>query len=269
MFHQPKTLALALTLALSAVSAPALRAQDAATDKYEKAFELKGIDKIRVQNVNGTIRIATWDKDYVRVSAVKKARGARAAEALRNTEIRVSKKGSLLDIETILPRSDGSWGFFSWGKRVSADVSYELLSPASVSVDAETVNGRISTEGRKGHVAVSTVNGSVKVESQAGGLKVNTVNGSVDVAFSGAFHRSDVETVNGSVTVSAAGDSSIRYQLQTVNGRIESEFPDLTVEGKWGPKTAHGSVNGGKEELNVETVNGEVRLVVTNTRETR
>jgi hypothetical protein len=116
MFHKPQPLAFALALGLSAVSAPALRAQVAETDKYEKAFELKGIDKIRVQNVNGTIRIATWDKDYVRVSAVKKARGARAAEALRNTEIRVSKKGSLLDIETILPRSEGSWGFFSWGK---------------------------------------------------------------------------------------------------------------------------------------------------------
>jgi len=63
--------------------------------------------------------------------------------------------------------------------------------------------------------------------------------------------------------VTAARESSIRYNLQTVNGRIRSEFAELTVEGKWGPKEARGEVNGGRETLSVETVNGEVRLQVT------
>src|SRR5216683_48906 len=52
-----------------------------------------------------------------------------------------------------------------------------------------------------------------------------------------------VETVNGSVEVAFDRNSSVRYQLETVNGRIEGDI-DLVVEGKHGPKEARGSYNG-------------------------
>ena len=71
---------------------------------------------------------------------------------------------------------------------------------------------------------------------------MNTVNGSVEVAFAGPLRPAELETVNGSVTVTCARDSSFRYDLQTVNGRIRSEFAELSVEGKWGPKEARGDV---------------------------
>jgi len=70
------------------------------------------------------------------------------------------------------------------------------------------------------------------------------------------------------VTITCAKDSSIRCALQTTNGRIQSEFP-VTIEGKWGPKEARGSINGGKESLAVETVNGDVRLFVADSSATR
>jgi hypothetical protein len=235
---------------------------DPSQERFEKAFELEGIDKVRVQNVNGPVRLSTWDKTYLRVTAVKKARGSRKADTLRETEIRVSKHGSQIDIETILPKRGRLFGVFEFGGERGAEVSYELLLPPAVAVDVETVNGRISAEKRSGAVSASTVNGSVRVESQSGPLHVNTVNGSVEVAFSGQIRPANLETVNGSVTVSCAKDSSIRYDLQTVNGRIESEFANLDVKGKWGPKEARGEINGGRERLAVETVNGEVRLQV-------
>ena len=105
------------------------------------------------------------------------------------------------------------------------------------------------------------MNGSVRVEAHDAPIHVNTVNGSVEVAFSGALQAADLETVNGSVTVACSRDSSFRFDLQTVNGKIRSDFPDVTVEGKWGPKEARGTVAGGKGRLAVETVNGEVRIV--------
>lgn len=110
-------------------------------------------------------------------------------------------------------------------------------------------------------MTLNTVNGSVRVEEQGGPLHVNTVNGSVEVVFSGPLQTADLETVNGSVTVTCARDSSFRFDLQTVNGKIRSDFPDVTVEGKWGPKEARGEIAGGRERLTVETVNGEVRVL--------
>ncbi|HMM33561.1 MAG TPA: hypothetical protein PKA62_02330, partial [Thermoanaerobaculia bacterium] len=101
----------------------------------------------------------------------------------------------------------------------------------------------------------------VGVEEQGGPLHVNRVSGWFEVVSSGPLQTADLETVNGSVTVTCARDSSFRFDLQTVNGKIRSDFPDVTVEGKWGPKEARGEIAGGRERLTVETVNGEVRVL--------
>ncbi len=246
-----------LAAALSGVA----QAGQALEERFEKSYAGTGIDRLRLQNVNGAVRVGTWDKAEIRVSAVKRAKGSGAEEALAQTQIRVTKQGSTLDVETILPKPTRSWGIFNWGNRAGAEVTYELLLPAGLAVDVETVNGRVSAEGRVAPLTLNTVNGSVRVEAHAAPVNVNTVNGSVEVAFSGPLQTADLETVNGSVTVSCARDSSFRFDLQTVNGKIRSDFPEVLVEGKWGPKEARGTISEGKGRLAVETVNGEVRIV--------
>jgi hypothetical protein len=254
--------AAALSLLALALAGPA-QAGQVREERFEKTYDGAGIDRLRLQNVNGPVRVGTWEKPHLRVTAVKKAKGSRAETVLAETVIRVTKQGSTIDVETILPRPARSWGLFSWGGRSGAVVAYELLLPASLVVDVETVNGRVAAEGRLGALTLNTVNGSVRVEAQGGPLRVNTVNGSVEVAFDGPLQATALETVNGSVTVSCPADSSFRFDLQTVNGRIRSDFPEVTVEGKWGPKEARGTVADGKVRLAVETVNGEVRIVAT------
>jgi hypothetical protein len=250
---------LALGVAL-AVAAP-VQGGEPVTERFEKSYELKGIHRVRLQNVNGPVRVSAWDKDIFRLEAVKKARGSRAEKDLQGTEIRVLQRGDTIDVETILPKRGRWFGFFQFGDPHGAEVSYDLKLPAAVVVEVETVNGKIVAEKRTGSLSLNTVNGSVRVETHDAPLRVNTVNGSVDVAFVDGLRQADLETVNGSVAVACSRQSSIRYQLQTVNGRIRSDFEGLTVEGKWGPREARGTLNGGKERLSVETVNGEIRLV--------
>ena len=250
----------ALSLVAVALSG-VVQAGEVREEKFEKTYDGTGIDRLRLQNVNGSVRVGTWDKASIRVSAVKRAKGSRAEEALAETEIRVTKQGSVLDVETILPKPDRTWGIFNWGNRVGAEVAYELQLPATLAVDIETVNGRVSAERRLAPLTLNTVNGSVRVDAHDGPLQVNTVNGSVDVTFAGLLQGADLETVNGSVTVACSRDSSFRFDLQTVNGKIRSDFPDVMVEGKWGPKEARGTIADGKNRLTVETVNGEVRIV--------
>jgi len=246
---------------LALVAPAAAEAGQAREERFEKTYDGTGIERLRLQNVNGPVRVGTWEKPHIRVSAVKRAKGSRAEEALEETRIRVTKQGSAIDVETILPKQTRSWGIFNWGGRTGAEVSYDLLLPAGLVVDVETVNGRVSAERRAAPLTLNTVNGSVRVEAQGAALHVNTVNGSVEVDFAGPLESAELETVNGSVTVACSRDSSFRFDLQTVNGKIRSDFPDVTVEGKWGPKEARGTVAGGKGRLAVETVNGEVRIV--------
>lgn len=264
--RKPTSLAATLSVAIAALSAlglagPVARADEPLQERFEKVVDVAGLARVRVQNVNGPVRVTSWDKSSVRVIAVKKARGSRAAEALKETEIRIVRTGTSLDVETIQPKQVRFLGLFSFGDLRKAEVSYEVQLPGTVAVEVETVNGRVSAEGRMGSLTLNTVNGSVKVEAQTGPVHANAVNGSVEVTFAGPLRTSDLETVNGSVSVTCARDSSIRYELQTVNGRIRSDFAEVTVEGKWGPKEARGSINNGRERLAAETVNGEVRLL--------
>lgn len=257
---RPALVAGAMT-ALILSAAPAALASDATEERFEKSYNLAGIQKVRVQNVNGAVHVETWDKPQLSLVAVKRAKGSSPAETLKETEIRVKTTGSTLEIETVLPKTRG-WGLFSWWGTRMAEVSYELKLPAAMAVQIETVNGRILAERRLGPLVLNTVNGTIRVVAQEGPVRANTVNGSVEVAFTGPVRKAELETVNGSVTVTGSRESSIRYNLQTVNGRIRSEFAELSVEGKWGPKEARGEFNGGKEALSVETINGEVRLQV-------
>ncbi|MEO6324332.1 MAG: DUF4097 family beta strand repeat-containing protein [Thermoanaerobaculia bacterium] len=254
---------LSLALLAGAAHPAALRAADATESRFEKAYELTGVTKLRVQNVNGPVHLESWDRNYLRVVAVKKVKGGRSEQTLRDTEIRVTKDGPTITVETVLPkRGRGLEWLFSHGDH-GAEVSYDLLMPAALAADIETVNGRVTAERHTGALNLNTVNGTVHVENHDGPVKVNTVNGSVEVLFAGALRPAELETVNGSVIVGCTKDSSIRYELQTVNGRIQSDFANLTVEGKWGPKEARGSLNGGRDRLAIETVNGEVRLRLT------
>ena len=258
----PRLLAPFAALSLLAVALPGpARAGERIEEKFEKTYDGTGIERLRIQNVNGSVRVGTWEKAHIRVSAVKRAKGSRAEEALAQTEIRVTKQGTTLDVETILPKKSRSHWFFAWNDPPGAEVSYDVVLPAGLEVDAETVNGRVSAEKRLAPLTLNTVNGSVRVEDHGAEIHVNTVNGSVEVVFAGPLQSSDLETVNGSVTVSCAPDSAFRFDLQTVNGKIRSDFPEVTVEGKWGPKEARGVVAGGTARLAVETVNGEVRIV--------
>src|ERR1019366_4414178 len=258
--QQSRQRALAI-LSVALFAASGLKAEDATQERFEKKYELAGVRKVRVQNVNGSIQIETGG-DHLHVVAVKKVKSASDSDLLKETEIRVTKSGSIIDVETILPKRGRffRWAFF--GGTGSADVAYQITVPAALALEAETVNGRVTAANRTGDLVLSTVNGGVRVDGHDGPLKVNTVNGSVEVSLAGPMRQASLETVNGSITATCARESSIRCTLQTTNGRIQSQFPEVTVEGKWGPKEARGAINGGRENLTVETVNGDVRLYV-------
>lgn len=225
---------------------------------FEKAYSMEGVSRVSVENVNGKIEAYAWDRPYLRVRAIKTARGGRAEETLRLTEIRVRKAGDEIQLETVNPRRRRLFGFLDFGWR-NAHVDYELHLPALAQARLETCNGKVIATGFGSSIACDAVNGSIELTDVFGPVRASTVNGSVRIVFRGPLKDSRVETVNGSVDVAFARASSIRYDLETVNGRIEGDFA-LAVEGKYGPKEARGTYNGGAESLRCETVNGSIRL---------
>jgi len=249
-----KSLAALLLLTLAAP----LSAGGPEQEVFEKAYSMEGVTKISVENVNGEIEASAWDKPYFKLRAVKKAEGSRAQETLRLTEIRVTKVGEEIRVETVNPKRRRLFGFLDFGGS-GAHVNYTLQIPAKADIRFETCNGKITAAGFAGSFSGDAVNGSIELTGLQGPSSANTVNGSVRLAYNGPLKKTRVETVNGSIDVAFAKTSSVRYDLATVNGHIEGDF-DMPVEGKLGPKEARGSYNGGTEPLHCETVNGTIRL---------
>jgi len=218
---------------------------------------MEGVTRVSVENVNGMIDAQAWDKPYLRVRAVKNGSG-HSAETLRDTEIRVRRVGDQIKIETINPHRRALFGFLNLGSQ-SVRVDYELHIPAAAATHLETCNGKVEAAGLTGDFSSDAVNGSIELRDVVGPVKATTVNGSVRVAFKGPVKKSHLETVNGGIEVQFDKGASVRYDLETINGHIEADF-DLNVEGKYGPKEAKGSYNGGAEPLHCETVNGSIRL---------
>ncbi|MEP6993381.1 MAG: hypothetical protein ABI968_02580 [Acidobacteriota bacterium] len=245
-----------VALMLALLAAPLMAGSQ--EEVFDKAYSMEGIVKISVENVNGHIEASAWDRPYFKVHALKRAEGGRAEETLRLTEIRVLKVGDTIRVETVNPKRRRLFGFLDFGGS-GAHVDYELRIPARTEVHFETCNGRLTATGFTGSLTGDAVNGSIELANIGGPTSASTVNGSVRLAFRGPFKKSRIETVNGSIDVAFEKASSVRYDLETVNGRIEGDF-DLTVEGKFGPKEARGVYNGGTETLHCETVNGTIRL---------
>jgi hypothetical protein len=109
-------------LAVALLAAAGARAEDATQERFEKTYELQGVRKVRLQNVNGAVNIESGG-EHLRVVAVKTVRRASDADLLKETEIRVTKTGASIEIETILPKRGSFFPAFLFGRAGSADVS--------------------------------------------------------------------------------------------------------------------------------------------------
>jgi hypothetical protein len=147
------------------------------------------------------------------------------------------------------------------------NVEFELRIPNDVNFEGRTVNGRIEAD-VAGRAAVSTVNGGIEVT--AGTLtEATTVNGSIRAEVrSGASSADDIKlsTVNGSVHLNLPEGVNADVSAKTVNGGITSEFPEIEVRKKWGPRSAEGRLGHGGRELALNTVNGGIRITKGNER---
>lgn len=141
------------------------------------------------------------------------------------------------------------------------NVQFEVRVPRDVAFEGRTVNGgiRANVDGR---ASVATVNGSIEVE--AGSLtEASTVNGSIR-----ATVRTDVSspddiklaTVNGSVRLNLPEGVNVDVTAKTVNGGIHSEFDQIAVRQKWGPRSAEGRLGNGGRDLALTTVNGGITI---------
>jgi hypothetical protein len=139
-------------------------------------------------------------------------------------------------------------------------VDFEVRLPANLDFIGRTVNGEILAHDLGGDVTANTVNGDIEVSTE-GFARAETVNGDIDVVMGAPDFAQGAEfsTVNGSITLDVADGVDADVRASWLNGGFESELP-FTLDGRIGKRSARGMLGDGGPELELETVNGSIRI---------
>lgn len=242
-----------------------------ATESMEKTLPLAANGSFRLENVNGSITLTSWDRAEVYVKAVKKSRGLtqeKAKEALAKTEVVIKGTEGEVSVETVHPKNKG---VIFGGAPVS--VEYDIRVPKGARASLTTVNGAVSADADGSDLTCQSVNGTLTVKA-AGVLHAESVNGRVDFRAATVEHvettngsvegvldgpqtgAGRVETVNGSVRLGIGPGASMTVVAENTNGSIDCTFPGFQVE----KHRVTGTVGAGGPSMEVTTVNGSITL---------
>lgn len=217
---------------------------------------------LEIRGVNGEIRVEAASGSEAQVTATKSARRSDPADV----EIAVVPHDGGVTLCALYPSQEDRpnecrpGGGRNNSKDNDVKVEWTVRLPAGVHLSAHTVNGDIVVRDAGASVHAATVNGDVDIVTR-GAAEATTVNGSIDATLGRADWDGTMafKTVNGSITIGVPASLSAQVEASTVNGNIESDFP-ITVQGRFGSRTLRGTIGSGGRDLDIETVNGSIRL---------
>lgn len=225
-----------------------------ATEEFHQTYPLSADGRVKLENVSGHIAITGWDRDEVKLDAVKRANSQADLDAVK---IEVDAGADRIAIHTKYPESK------FWKKNNSTSVDYTLRVPRRARLERiANVNGAISVADVAGDLQASTVNGGVDIAGAGGNVKASSVNGKVAAAFSAvAAGRSiALETVNGGVVVTLPADANAEVSASSVNGGVSSELPLTMKSGVSSKGTLKGTLGSGGARIKASAVNGGVKI---------
>ena len=140
------------------------------------------------------------------------------------------------------------------------EVDFTVRVPRGVRFEGVTVNGGVEAVNLAGPVELNTVNGGVRLETSGGDAEAATVNGSITAIVRQLGEQPlRFHTVNGGISVSLPAGLDADLAAETVNGSISTDFA-VQVQGRMNPRELSGRIGRGGRRLELETVNGSIRL---------
>jgi len=231
--------------------------------EFRWAGRLGAGQTLEIRGINGGVRVERATGNEAEVVAQKSGKRSDPADV----EIAVVPSDRGVTICALYPPVDGRENECrpgGGGRNNSHDndvkVEWTVRLPDGVELDASTVNGDVTVRDAGGTVHATTVNGDVDVTTK-GAVEATTVNGSIRAAMGQADWKGKMSftTVNGSITLEVPSAFNAVVSAETVNGAIETDFP-ITVQGRFGPRHMQGTIGTGGRDLELETVNGSIRL---------
>jgi len=214
---------------------------------------------LEIRGINGEVMADAAPGDEARVTADKHGR----RDDPKDVRIEGVERDGNVTICAVYPGAGNSCepgGSRQHVRDNDVQVDFTVSVPRGVVFDGNSVNGGLTATNLAGPVRLHTVNGGVRLETSGGDASAETVNGGVTATIH-ALGEAPLRfrTVNGSITLSLPAGLSADLDARTVNGSVESDFP-ITVSGRMNPRELHGQIGQGGRALDLQTVNGSIRL---------
>jgi DUF4097 and DUF4098 domain-containing protein YvlB len=252
---------------LNSPSAPAAQQPAAAekqptqdeTERFEQSYPLNPNGRVSVSNVNGSIIVESWDRNEVKLEAIKTAD---SKETLNEVQIKVDARPDSFRVETDYGNWQRQQGGGGWRNR-KIEVQFHLWVPRGAVLDeVETVNGSVTISNFTNITKVSAVNGNVNASNIRGTANLSTVNGEVAADFDRleTGSRISLETVNGKVNLMIPSDSSATVRADSVNGSITNDFGLPVRKGQYVGRDLYGRIGSGDVQVKLSSVNGPLNI---------
>ena len=220
-------------------------------EEFSQSYALPAQGRIFLENLNGDVRISTWDRDEVKVEAVKRAL---RPERLDDARIIVDCAGNTLSIRTQ----------YAAGTDDPASVEYRITVPRRATLsEVKLINGGLSIVGVAGDVKASAVNGSIHAEQLEGEADLSTVNGPLDAGFNrlAGARAISLSSVNGPITLSLPADARASVNARNLAGGIQSDFGQAPAVAESGGHRLHTVIKGGGgTRIHLHNVNGGIQI---------
>src|SRR5215468_2089664 len=240
-----------------AIAAHASDHRGALSEEFHQTYPISSDGRVELDNINGSVHISSWDRNEVKVDAVKYAD---SKERLEEAKIEIESGKEYVSIRTRYPDDDHNW---NWGSHNNpASVEYTLTVPRTARLDEiKLINGALDVTGVSGEVRASCINGRLEAHDLAGRAKLSTVNGRMDAHFA-QLSGQDIElnSVNGSLELIIPSDSNAEVEASTVSGGISNDFGLHVNHHKFVGHDLRGEIGTGGAHIRLSDVNGRIEI---------
>jgi Toastrack DUF4097 len=233
------------------------RASDDAVvmEEFHQTYPLNANGRVELQNINGAVHITAWDRNEVKVDAIKRAQND---EELKDEEIRVDARADSISIETKYRQREETWHN---SHNRAAEVEYTLTVPKSARLDEiKLINGGLDLTGVAGEVHASCINGKIEARGLAGELKLATINGPLDAELERLATSVELSSINGPLHLTLPSDAKATIEATTVHGGIDNNFGLHTNNHRFVGHDLRGELGGGGAHIKLRNVNGTIEV---------
>jgi DUF4097 and DUF4098 domain-containing protein YvlB len=254
------TLLVVATLLMSVMGAVAF-AQSVVREEFHQTYPLAADGRVTLENINGAVRINAWDRNEVKVDAVK---WAYTRERVDEAKIQIDSTPASIRIETEYPERSQTFTDDARGRiNNPATVEYTLTVPRNARLESiELINGALDIEGVTGDVKASSINGQVTARGLTGEARLSTINGQLQATFNKLEELKPISlsSVNGGVMLIIPSDANATIKASTVHGGISNNFGLPVRRGDYVGHDLMGQLGSGSTRIKLGNVNGGIQI---------